>query len=410
MEPLANRLRPKKFSQVVGQNHLVGKDGVLSKMLEKNKYLSFVLYGPPGTGKTTIANIFAKESNMEYYSFNAATDNKSRLLDILDVTNFNNILIIVDEVHRMNKDIQDVLLPFLENGKVIMIGLTTNNPYHSINYDIRSRFNVYELNPFKDEDIKSVLIKALKLIEIDFSINEDAFNYIISYSNNDIRSAINLLETASLYLKDGSVLTTTILSKAGARANIALDKNQDNYYLLLSALQKSIRGSDVDASLHYLAKLIKLGDLKSINRRLLVITYEDIGLANPQMGPKVLSAIKSTEIVGFPEASIILGTIVTEMALSPKSNSAYLAISEALNDLDKIDPGKIPDFLDNNLIKVNKDLYTLPHNLKGSIDSLNYLPSNLKDKRYFKPKKESKYESALAARLSQIDKHKNKNR
>lgn len=410
MEPLANRLRPRSFNEVVGQNHLVGNDGILRKMIEQNKFMSFVLYGPPGSGKTTIANIFAVESKLEYYSFNAATDNKKTLQDILDVTNFNNILLIVDEVHRMNKDIQDVLLPYLENGKVVMIGLTTNNPYHSINYAIRSRLNIYELKPFSKDDIKKVLLRALKISEIDFTINEEAFNYIISYSNNDIRSALNLLETSTLYLKDGSILTKTILQKSAAKTSQSLDKNSDNFYHLLSALQKSIRGSDVDASVHYLAKLIKLGDLKTINRRLLIIAYEDIGLANPQMGPKVLSATKATEIIGFPEASIILGTIVVDMALSPKSNTGYVAISNALNDLENINTGIIPDFLNNNLIRVNKELYELPHNLKGSIDNINYLPKEINDKIYYKPKNESKYENALTNRLSQIDKIKNKKR
>lgn len=408
MQPLANKMRPKSFNEVIGQTHLVGKDGVLSKMLNKGKYLSFVLYGPPGTGKTTIAKIFAEKSKLEYYEFNAAINNKAKLLDILDVTNFNNILLIVDEVHRMNKDIQDVLLPYLENGKVIMIGLTTNNPYHSINYAIRSRVNIYELNEFSDEDIKKVLLRALNLIEVDFSINEDAFNYIISYSNNDIRSAINILETASLYLNDGDILTKTILKKSGLKISLSLDKNEDNYYLLLSALQKSIRGSDVDASLYYLAHLIKLGDLKSITRRLLVIAYEDIGLAQPQMGEKVLAAVNACEIVGFPEASIILGNIVVDMAISPKSNSSYEAISKALSDIENKRLDNIPKFLDNNLIKSDPTLYELPHNLKGSVDKLNYLPNNFKDKIYFKPKTESKYENALHKRLTQIDLLKNK--
>lgn len=408
MEPLAHKMRPLSFDDVIGQNHLIGENGILRKMIENKKILSFILYGPPGTGKTTIANIFAKESEMETYFFNASTDNKKMLQDILDVTNFNNILLIVDEVHRMNKDIQDVLLPYVENGKVSLIGLTTNNPYYAVNYAIRSRVNIYEITEFSDDDIKKAIIRALSFIDIDITINEEAYSYIIRFSNKDIRSAINILESATLYLNDGDTLTQTILNKVAGKVNQSLDKDSDNYYLLLSALQKSIRGSDVDASVHYLARLLTLGDLKSIIRRLLVIAYEDIGLAQPQMGQKVLAAAQAAEIVGMPEARIILGTVVVDMAISPKSNSAYLAVNDAINDYQNKDTGSIPSFLDNNLINANPEIYKYPHDYKDALVDDIYLPDKIKEKTYFHPKDDNRYEKALKTRLEQIDKIKGK--
>lgn len=404
MEPLASKMRPKSFDDILGQDHLVGENGIIRKMVMKNKPLSFVLYGPPGTGKTTIANIFSKEINMESFIFNASTDNKARLQDIIHTTNFNNIVLIVDEVHRMKSDIQDFLLPYLENGKVTMIGLTTTNPNHSVNWAIRSRVNIYELNPISDKDLKNLIFKALKYLDIEISIDDEAMDLLIRYANNEARSLLNLIDTATLYLEDGATLTKELIKSILGNPKFNLDKNQDNYYILLSGLQKSIRGSDVDASLHYLARLITLGDLESILRRLIVIAYEDIGLAQPAMGGKVMDAYHACKTIGFPEASIILSAVVIDMAVSPKSNTAYLAIDKALTRYNQTNASDVPNYIDNNLIKADPSIYHYPHDSAGSLNDQRYLPKKIESDIYYEPKDESKYEAALKQRLLEIDK------
>lgn len=410
MKPLAYRMRPETFEDVFGQDHLVGKDGVLVQMLEKKKLLSFILYGPPGTGKTTIASIFAKMSGLDYYFFNASTESKARLKDIIDTTAYHDILIVIDEIHRMKADVQDYLLPYMESGNATVIGLTTLNPYQSINIAIRSRCHLYEVKKLDDPAIEKALLNARKELDVDIRIDKHALDAIIRFSNHEIRTALNILESATLILKDGDLLTPQTVYRVAGSMNHDLDDHEDHYYDLLSALQKSIRGSDVDASIHYLARLITLGDLNSIIRRLLVIAYEDIGLANPLMGSKVLSAADAAIKVGFPEARIILSTTVIDMALSPKSNTGVIAIDEALLDYQTKDTGQVPDHVDNRKIKVKPEIYHYPHNDKDSINDQSYLPEKIKDVTYYHPKEESSYEKALAERLKMIDKIKYKKR
>ncbi|HAX02109.1 MAG TPA: hypothetical protein DHV05_06410 [Acholeplasmataceae bacterium] len=410
MKPLAYRMRPEKFEDVFGQDHLVGKDGVLVKMLEKKKMLSFILYGPPGTGKTTIASIFAKTSGVDHYFFNASTESKSRLKDIIDTTAYHDILIVIDEIHRMKTDVQDYLLPFMESGHATVIGLTTLNPYQSINMAIRSRCHLYEVKKLDDEAIEKALLAARKELDNDIRIDKDAIKAIIRYSNHEIRTALNLLESASMILNDGDLLTAQTVYRIAGKMNHDLDDHEDHFYDLLSALQKSIRGSDVDAAIHYLARLITLGDLPSIIRRLLVIAYEDIGLANPLMGGKVVSACDAAMKVGFPEARIILSTIVIDMAISPKSNTAIAAIDEAIQHYENEDTGTVPDHVDNRKIKINPEIYHYPHNDKDSINDQTYLPDKIKQITYYHPKDESSYEKALSDRLKMIDKIKHKKR
>jgi len=410
MMPLAYRMRPTKFEEVFGQDHLIGPSGVLNIMLKKHKLLSFILYGPPGTGKTTIAQIFATETQLDTYFFNASTDNKAKLKDIIDMTAYHDILLIIDEIHRMKTDIQDYLLPYLENGHVTIIGLTTLNPYQSINMAIRSRCHLYEVKKLDDQSIADAVKKGIGYLDIDFRIEQQALDAIVRLSNHEIRSALNILESSSLLLEDGDMLTSDIVYRVSGKVHHDLDKNQDNYYDLLSALQKSIRGSDVDASIHYLARLITLEDLQSIIRRLLVIAYEDIGLANPMMGVKVASACESALKVGLPEARIILAVIVVDMALSPKSNTGYLALDQALEDYQNMDTGSLPSHAVNREIAKDPSIYHYPHDDVNSINDQTYLPDKIRDKTYFHPKKESTYEKALADRLEQIDKIKYKKR
>jgi putative ATPase len=410
MKPLAYRLRPTSFEDVYGQDHLVGKQGVLTAMLSKKKLLSFILYGPPGTGKTTIAELFAKSCGLDYYFFNASTDAKSKLKDILDTTSYHDILLVIDEIHRMKTDVQDYLLPFMENGKATVIGLTTLNPFQSINLAIRSRCHLYEVHRLDDEAIEKALKNGLKELDVDIKIDQQAMKAMVRYANHEIRTALNILESASLILQDGDILTAQMVYRVAGKINLDLDDHEDHFYQLLSALQKSIRGSDVDASIHYLARLITLGDLLSIIRRLIVIAYEDIGLANPMMGVKVLSACDSAIKVGFPEARIILGAIVIDMALSPKSNTALLAIDDALQDFENNETGVVPDHVNNQKIKVNPEIYHYPHDDKESVNDQSYLPKDIEHKTYYHPKDESVYEKALLERLKYIDKIKKRKR
>lgn len=403
MEPLASRMRPKNFDEVYGQDHLLSKHGVLTKMIEKKKYLSFILYGPPGTGKTTTAKLFSDKSMLDTYFFNASTDNKAKLKDILDMTAYHDVLIIVDEIHRMKTDIQDYLLPFLESGKAIMIGLTTLNPYQSINMAIRSRCHLYEIKALSDKDIEAAILHAIQYLDHDIHLTDDALAAIIRASNSEIRSALNLLESASLVVDDGQKITSNIIRKLAGKPQLSLDDHENHYFEMLSALQKSIRGSDVDASIHYLARLLTLGDLEIIFRRLIVIAYEDIGLANPTMGQKVLAAIQSAKMTGLPEARIPLSVIVVDMALSPKSNTAYSALDKAMEDFQNGLAGPIPKHIDNKYIKQHPDSYKYPHNDPGSLNSQTHLPDNLLDKTYYVPKDESAYEKALKDRLKLID-------
>lgn len=404
MEPLASKMRPIQLSDVLGQDHLIAHDGVLTMMLEKKKWLSFILYGPPGTGKTTIAKLFSEASLLDTFFFNASTDNKARLKDILDMTAYHDILIIVDEIHRMKTDIQDYLLPFLESGKAVMIGLTTLNPYQSINLAIRSRCHLYEVKSLSDEDIKKAIYKGISYLDDPVKLTDDAVETIIRASNHEIRSALNLLESASLVVQEGKTITSNIIRKLAGKPQLSLDDHEDHYYEMLSALQKSIRGSDVDASLHYLARLITLGDLEVILRRLIVIAYEDIGLANPTMGQKAVAVYQASKMLGLPEARIPLSTLVVDMALSPKSNTTHVALDEAIADFQNGITGDIPKHVDNKYLKVHPEVYHYPHNDPGSINSEQYLPEKILNKKYYKPKQESAYEKALAERKKIIDK------
>ena len=403
-EPLAFKVRPQTLDDIVGQDHLVGKDGVIRKMIDKGKYFSLVLYGPPGIGKTTIANILAEAYGLNTYTFNASTDSKAALKDIVAAAKHYGALLIVDEIHRMKKDIQDFLLPHVEKGTLTMIGLTTNNPYHSVNPAIRSRCHVLKLKSITENDLLEFLKKLKNKHSDDLTANfsEDTLKYLVRASNREIRTAINMMELLEIAY-EGQTIDVDMAKKVILKPALDLDKNEDNYFNILSALQKSIRGSDVDASLHYLARLIKMEDLDSILRRLTVIAYEDVGLANPSIYSKMDACARACERVGFPEARIPLADLVVEMALSPKSNSAYLALDKALEDIDKGKMLKIPNHLINVANYEDKDAYLYPHDHEGHIVKQQYLPDGLENVSYYRPADTSKFERALSERKKTID-------
>jgi len=388
LELLANKIRPQSLQDIIGQTHLVGEGKILSNLIKNKKIFSFILYGKPGIGKTSIANAIVEELKAPHRFLNATINNKQDFdIVIEEAKMYGEMIVIIDEIHRMNKDKQDILLPHLESGRIILIGLTTSNPYHKINPAIRSRVQIFELEELTTEEVKKGLKKGCQVLE-KIKITEEALDYIAASSSGDIRSALNLLEISYYSTKDQNV-TLDIVKKIQSKPVFFHDKNEDGHYDVLSAFQKSIRGSDVDASLHYLARLIEAGDLDSIYRRMSVIAYEDIGLANPAMGPKVMAAIHASELVGLPEARIPLSVVVTEMALSPKSNSAYTAINEALNDIRKGSTGSVP-----NHIKTSSQTYLYPHNYPKDYVKQEYLPSGLKGKKYYQ-KKDNKYEDSL---------------
>lgn len=403
-KPLALKMAPNSLKEVIGQSHLIGKDKILSNIVKSNKLFSMILYGEPGIGKTSIANAIVKDLECNYRFLNATINNKKDFdIVVEEAKMYGGMVLIMDEIHRLNKDKQDLLLPCLESGLITLIGLTTSNPYHAINPAIRSRCHLFKLELLNEKDILKGLKKAIKTEDLKgINIDNKTLEYIASIARFDLRFAYNLLELSYYFNKDHKV-DIDVIKSINSKPIFNSDKNEDSHYDVLSGLQKSIRGSDVNASLHYLARLIIAEDLDSIFRRLSVIVYEDIGLANPSLGPKLNSVISACERIGLPEAVIPLSNIVIEMALSPKSNTAYLAIDKAIEDVKSKNLGEIPSYLKSPYIG-----YLYPHNYKGSIVNQTYLPSGLsKDTKYYIPKESSKYEKQLKDIYEKIDRFKN---
>ncbi len=399
-EPLALKLRPNKLDDIIGQKHLVGEDKILRNLVQNKKLFSMILYGKPGIGKTTIAISLVKELGLKYRMLNAVINNKKDFDVVVEEAKmFGGLVVIMDEIHRLNKDKQDLLLPYLESGIITLIGMTTSNPYHKINPAIRSRCQIFELKELNDEDIMYALEKINKNKVLEkIKIDDDVIKQISILSGGDLRYAYNLVEVCYYATKDHHI-TMDILKKINSKPVLFHDKNEDGHYDVISAFQKSIRGSDVNAALHYLARLIEAEDLDIIYRRMSVIAYEDIGLANPSIGPKVEAAINASERLGLPEARIPLGNIVVELALSPKSNTSHLALDAALNDIRRGDTGNVP-----NHIKTNSIDYKYPHDYPNNWVKQQYLPDNIKDRKYFKPKANSKYEQSLKQVYENLEK------
>ena len=398
-ELLAIKMRPTKLSEVIGQKHLIGQGKILTNLIKNKKLFSMILYGKPGIGKTSIAMAIVSELGVRYRMLNAVINNKKDFDTVVEEAKmYNGLVLIMDEIHRLNKDKQDLLLPVLESGLITLIGMTTANPYHSINPAIRSRCQMFELKELDSDDIDTAIKRVISSkILPNIKIDPKAREYIKGIAKNDLRYVYNLIEIA-YYASDDKHITEKELINICNKPNIFHDKNGDGYYDMLSAFQKSIRGSDVHASLYYLAKLIEGGELDSICRRMAVIVYEDIGLANPLMGPKVMAAIDSAIMLGLPEARIPLAAVVIEMALSPKSNSAIMAIDKALDMVNTNPSNDIPSYL-----KSPYKGYLYPHDYKNDYVSQQYLPDSIKNIKFYTPK-ENKNERMLKDILDKLEK------
>ena len=409
-QPLAYRMRPTCLEEVVGQQHLVAPGKIIARMIAAKQLSSMILYGPPGIGKTSIASAIAGTTKYAFRTLNAATDTKKELQIVIEEAKMSGtVILLLDEIHRLDKPKQDFLLPHLENGRVILIGATTENPYIAINPAIRSRTQIFELIPLTPEEIHQALKRALTdetkgLGNYDVEITDGAMHTLTHFSNGDVRSSLNALELAVKSTpenEDGKIIITEeIAGNCLQRKVFAHDKNGDQHYDVISAFQKSIRGSDVDAALHYMARLIEAGELITLIRRLLVIAYEDIGLANPAGASRAVLAVQAAEKLGLPEARIPLANAVIELALSPKSNTAILSIDAALSDVIQGKSGNIPSHLQDAHYQGAQKLgrgtnYQYPHNYPNHWVKQQYLPDTLKHTQYFHPDPTSKFEEAL---------------
>ncbi|AQY51243.1 recombination factor protein RarA [Listeria weihenstephanensis FSL R9-0317] len=421
IQPLAYRMRPKSLNDIVGQTHLVGKDKVIYRMVKAKQLSSMILYGPPGIGKTSIASAIAGSTKYAFRMLNAVTNNKKDLEVVAAEAKMSGtVILLLDEVHRLDKPKQDFLLPHLESGQIILIGATTSNPYIAINPAIRSRTQIFELKPLSVADIETTMDRALADSErglgtYDVVLDLDAKTHLATASNGDVRSALNALELAVISSEpddEGEVhVTLEVAEECLQRKSLAHDKDGDAHYDVLSAFQKSVRGSDVNAALHYMGRLIEAGDLVSISRRMLVMAYEDVGLANPQAATHTLSAVQTAEKIGFPEARIPLANAVIELCLSPKSNSAIMAIDSALADIRAGKSGEVPDHLRDGHYSGAKELgraldYKYPHSYENAWVDQQYLPDRLLKAKYYEPKLTSKYEQTIAGVYEKINQNK----
>ena len=401
MKPLADLVRPTELDEVCGQEHILGKNKILDRIIKSGHISNMIFYGPPGTGKTTVANIIARKAGKRFYKLNATN---ASLKDIQDITKeldtflgMNGVVLYLDEIQNFNKKQQQSLLEYIEDGRITLIASTTENPYFYIFKAILSRSTNFEFKPVGEEDIKKALDRAITLRskefnEISVKVTHEAIEYLAAYCNGDVRKALNGLEVALNSTKPNDdkeiVIDLEVVKDSTQSKVIAFDMDGDAHYDILSAFQKSIRGSDADAAIHYLARLIKGGDLISICRRLQVIAAEDIGLAYPQAALIVKSLVDSARELGFPEARIPLAEATILLATSPKSNSSYVAINRALEDLENMTIDDIPMHLKDahyeGASKMGRGIeYKYPHAYENHYVKQQYLPDNIKNKVYY---------------------------
>ena len=415
MQPLADRLRPKTIDDMVGQSHIIGKNKIINKVLENNTIPNMILYGPPGTGKTTLANIIANCTNKKYVKLNAVNCGVKEIKEVIDANkqdlfSYNGILLMLDEIQALNRKQQQSLLEVIEDGSVTLIASTADNPYFVVYKAILSRSTIFEFKTIEKNDILKGLQRAVdklkKLYTYDsINIEEKALEYIADTCNGDMRSALNKLELVfNVGIDIGNNCVNVTLDDVINSSSIKMlnyDRGGDDGYSILSAFHKSLRGSDADAAIHYLARLIKAGDLQSITRRLLCVASEDVGLAVPQAITITEACVSAALQLGLPEARIPLAQATVYLAQCPKSNSVANAIDMALYDLDNIETGDIPLHLKDAHYASAKKLgrgvdYLYPHDFENHYVKQQYLPDAIKNKKYYihgKNKNESAFKN-----------------
>ena len=404
--PLASRLRPTTLDEVVGQQHIIGKDKLLYRAIKADKLSSIIFYGPPGTGKTTLAKVIANTTSAEFMQINATSSGKKDMEDVVAKAKDNQgmfgkkTILFIDEIHRFNKGQQDYLLPFVEDGTIILIGATTENPYFEVNSALLSRSVIFELKKLSKEDVKTLLVRAVTDVEKGMGsykaqIDEDALEFLADVSNGDARAALIAIELGVLTTErseDGIIhITIDVASECIQKRVISYDKKGDNHYDTISAFIKSMRGSDPDAAVYYLARMLYAGeDVKFIARRIMILASEDIGNADPNALVVATAAAQAVERIGMPEAQLILSQAVTYMACAPKSNAAYEAISRAMGVVKATKTPPVPTHLQDAHYGAAEKLghgigYQYAHNYPNHYVKQQYLPDGLTDQVFYEP-------------------------